>query len=110
MMIVILRTQSISDVITNSSSELFVVHNQKSKNQEIEELIDKVITAAGLVPSELYKTWVASNDMTYDFYRHIKIKRGDLVIESVTDNSIPGWVMEFIESLDYSNINRYHLG
>ena len=48
--------------------------------------------------------------MTYDFYRHIKIKRGDLVIESVTDNSIPGWVMEFIESLDYSNINRYHLG
>ena len=52
MMIVILRTQSISDVIKNSSSELFVVHNQKSKNQEIEELIDKVVTAAGLVPSE----------------------------------------------------------
>ena len=110
MMILILRTQSISDVITNSSRDLFVVHNHKSKNQEIEELIDKVVTAAGLFPSELYKTWVASNDMTYDFYRHIKIKRGDLVIESVTDNSIPGWVMEFIESLDYSNINRYHLG
>lgn len=47
-MIVKLTTQSVSDIITNSSSEVFVVRNLKSRNQELQELITSVMTAAGL--------------------------------------------------------------
>lgn len=100
--------QSASDIITNSSSEVFIARNLKSKNQEIIELIQNVAKAANLDLDEILEFEIASEDERID--SRIKCRKGDLLIWSVDDNSIPYWLMEFISSLDYDNISRYHLG
>lgn len=33
-----------------------------------------------------------------------------MLIWSADENSIPYWLMEFIEQLNYNHISRYHLG
>ena len=104
-MIVKLTTQSVSDIITNSSSEVFVVRNLKSRNQELQELITSVMTAAGLEIDDILSFEVASTDGW-----NIKYKKGDMLIWSADENSIPYWLMEFIEQLNYNHISRYHLG
>lgn len=108
-MIVKLTTQSVSDIITNSSSEVFVVRNLKSKNQELQELITSVMTAAGLEIDDILSFEVASTDGKIDGW-NIKYKKGDMLIWSADENSIPYWLMEFIERLNYNHISRYHLG
>ena len=108
MMIVKLMMQSASDIITNSSSEVFIARNLKSKNQEIIELIQNVAKAANLDLDEILEFEIASEDERID--SRIKCRKGDLLIWSADDNSILYWLMEFISSLDYDNISRYHLG
>lgn len=108
-MIVKLTTQSVSDIITNSSSEVFVVRNLKSRNQELQELITSVMTAAGLEIDDILSFEVASTDGKIDGW-NIKYKKGDMLIWSADENSIPYWLMEFIEQLNYNHISRYHLG
>lgn len=100
--------QSASDIITNSSSEVFIARNLKSKNQEIIELIQNVAKAANLDLDEILEFEIASEDERID--SRIKCRKGDLLIWSADDNSIPYWLMKFISSLDYDNISRYHLG
>lgn len=97
-----------ADIITNSSSEVFIARNLKSKNQEIIELIQNVAKAANLDLDEILEFEIASEDERID--SRIKCRKGDLLIWSADDNSIPYWLMEFISSLDYDNISRYHLG
>lgn len=108
MMIARLRMQSASDIITNSSSEVFIIRNQKSRNQEIFELITNVARAAGLKINDMLHYKVASSNGEID--DGYKYKKGDMLIWSKEDNSIPYWFMEFIEQLDCNNITRYHLG
>lgn len=108
-MIVKLTTQSVSDIITNSSSEVFVVRNLKSRNQELQELIISVMTAAGLEIDDILCFEVASANGKVDDW-NIKYKKGDMLIWSADQNSIPYWLMEFIEQLNYNHISRYHLG
>ena len=48
----------ITDIITNSSSEVFIARNLKSKNHEIIELIQNVAKAANLDLDEILERCV----------------------------------------------------
>lgn len=110
-----MNLQSFSDIITNSSSEVFIIKGQKSRNQDIMELIINLYEILGRDIDEDLDMYVASSDGVSS-YGH-KYKRGDIIIESVTYNSIPCAIMDFIENLDsvvdyvkYGSIERHHLG
>lgn len=80
-------------------------HENEIKNLETLLNDDR---AANLDLDEILEFEIASEDERID--SRIKCRKGDLLIWSADDNSIPYWLMEFISSLDYDNISRYHLG
>ena len=95
---------SISDVITNSSSEVFIIHGkpecQDELIEEIPELLDKLCEAVGLDINEIMDFEIS--DSTYDNEDwNYHVENNDLIIQSQSDNSIPSWLMDFIESLYY---------
>ena len=123
----IIPIQNISDVITNSSSELFIC--QSENPEQMVEVIKEVLTTvyenykkarsyAGRNTSSLYEESLDKmleisisnsdghdNDWDYDY------KKGDIIIEGLYDNSIPPIIMDFIyEFFPYDKIKRYHLG
>lgn len=109
--------QSISDIITNSSSEVFVIKGQKKRNQEIMNLIIKLYKLLGRKIDDDLEMSVSPRD--YKDYRDVgyKCRRGDVIIKSIQDNSIPCAIMDFIEGLpslldclNYGDIERHHLG
>ena len=108
--------QSISDIITNSSSEVFVIKGQKERNQEIMELIIGFYKLIGRNIDQDLEMFVASEKFRDKDWGY-KYKKGDIVIYSNDDNSIPYVVMVFIEELPsvldylrYGDIERCHLG
>lgn len=125
--LLIIKIQNISDVITNSSSEIFIC---KSDNAEQTiELLEEVLESVyenykkaqdhagsntygyyGETLSDILTISVAEDDYTDEWYGY-KINKGDVLIESVTDNSIPGIIMDFIELFfKWNNVKRVHLG
>ena len=107
--------QSFSDIITNSSSEVFVIST--NKHAEVAEFLSNVCDLFGVDMDEImyYNSATHSEVVGYN----LKCKKGDLVIRSTHDNSIPGIIMNIIEDLDYSpkgkelgirEVNREHLG
>ncbi len=95
---------SISDVITNSSSEVFVIHSkpefQEEINEEIPEFLKNICEVAELNIDEIMEFDVS--DETYideGWYYYVNEK--DLVIYSVSDNTIPSWLMDLIDSINY---------
>lgn len=116
-----LNIQSISDIITNSSSEVFVIKDAGKYQDEVQEFLNNVMEVLGFADDPYYGFSV--NEAESDFSNHwydYSYKKGDLVIESDTDNSIPGIVMEIIDELScipqfrdkikYRDISRHHLG
>lgn len=108
--------QSISDIITNSSSEVFIIKSQKERNQEIMELIMGFYKLIGRNIDNDLEMFVASEKF-HDKDWGYKYKKGDIVIYSNDDNSIPYAVMVFIEELPslldylhYGDVTRCHLG
>lgn len=108
--------QSISDIITNSSSEVFIIKGQKERNQEIMDLIIGLYKLIGRdidCDLEMFVATEKFHDKDWEY----KYKKGDIVIYSNDDNSIPYAVMVFIEELPsildylhYGDIERHHLG
>ena len=107
--------QSFSDIITNSSSEVFVIST--NKHAEVAEFISNVCDLFGVDMDDI----MYYNSATYNEVvgYNLKCKKGDLVIRSTYDNSIPVVIMNIIEDLDYSTkgeelgvreVNREHLG
>ena len=109
-----IKIQSFSDIITNSSSEVFVISTDK--HAEVAEFIKNVCDLFGV-------------DMEFDSATengrvgyNSKHKKGDLIIYSTGDNTIPGVIMQIIEDLDWysylpnieplniKNVTREHLG
>lgn len=95
---------SISDVITNSSSEVFVIHSkpefQEEINKEIPELLKNVCEVIDLNIDKMMEFNVS--DKTYiDEGWYYYVNKGDLLIYSTEDNSIPSWLMDLIDSLPY---------
>jgi len=143
--ILVLNYHSSIDVITNSSSELFVVdsnsietvkemlefmlkkwnelaakgvfgeyyvkNNRKyigNNNEEIPEInkFEDVFGSVCVLTKEHY-----NNTFKDDGWQYVKQSDiGKIIIESEGDNSIPGEIMEWIESaFGYNNIKRFHM-
>jgi len=97
-----MRILSISDVITNSSSEVFIIHGkpefQDELNEEIPELLEALCDSIGLdVDDMMY--FEVSNSTYIDEDWEYPVENNDLIIHSQSDNTIPSWLMEFIEYL-----------
>lgn len=96
---------SFSDVITNSSSEVFVLHPRPEIDRdrfldEITELLNTLCELTGEDPDDMYTIY--SSEISYiDEDWHYNVEVGDVVIESTDDNSIPNWLMEFIDDILY---------
>jgi hypothetical protein len=124
---IIIPIQTISDIITNSSSEIFIC---KSDNAEYTiELLEEVLSSIyenykkardhagsntysyyGETLSDILTIYIANNDEYNSDYNY-HIKKGDVIIESTYDNSIPSTIMDFIVLFfQWNNVKRVHLG
>ena len=117
--IFIIKTHSFIDVITNSSTELFVCNTDKEVEtvrlllEEKWELFKPLysteeypwteslsdILEVGVVPKK-EQWWVEDYG--------VKCKQGDIYIKGTSDNSIPYKFFDIIE--DLFNATSYHLG
>ena len=95
---------SFSDVITNSSSEVFVIHSkpefQDEINESIPQLLINLCDLTSLDIDEVMEFEVADkSEVNRDWSYHVA--SNDLLIHSRGDNSIPGWLMDFIEEIPW---------
>jgi hypothetical protein len=125
--LVVIKIQNISDVITNSSSEIFICKSNNS--EQTIELLEEVLTSVyenykkaqdhagsntygyyGESLSDILTIRTADDDYTDSWYGY-NISKGDVIIESTSDNSIPIIIMDFIELFfKWDNVKRVHLG
>lgn len=113
-----IKIQSFSDIITNSSSEVFVISTDK--HAEVAEFIKNVCDLFGVDMDEIMEFDSATENGRVGY--NLKHKKGDLIIYSTGDNTIPGVIMQIIEDLDWhsylpnigplniKNVTREHLG
>lgn len=115
--IFIVNFHSYVDLITNSSTEIFV-----GKSRCVEEVklilqpIYETLRKAGKVElpfDDAFDIRLASkedqsNYMSWKKYYDFNIQIGDLIIEGLSDNSIPFHMFEIIEAL--FEASRFHLG
>lgn len=119
----VIKIQSISDLITNSSSEVFICStesNPEITKYEIQEFINTLMYVLGYDNDEFYtgaNVIVAEGDGIIGGWDYT-YKKGDILIESKDDNSIPWNIMNILEDLEYipkfenkiTNVERHHLG
>lgn len=110
--------QSISDIITNSSSEVFVISTDK--HAEVAKFIKDICNVFGVDMDAIMEFKSATENGRVGY--NSKHKKGDLIISSTGDNTIPGIIMKIIEELDWhshlpnikpldiTNVTREHLG
>lgn len=123
----VISIQNISDVITNSSSEIFIC--QSDNPEQTLELMREVLSS---VYDNFKKARDNSGSNTYSYYGDsiddfmtlsiaysdgrdnnwgYTYKTGDILVESTDDNSIPSVIMDFIyEFFPYNKIQHHHLG
>lgn len=112
------KIQSISDIITNSSSEVFIIDSDQ--HDKIINFIKDVCDICGWNVNDLMEFETANCDGYIPSW-DISYKEGNLIITSCSDNSIPYIIMELISDLRWMNpptldgveikqVNRVHLG
>lgn len=112
------KIQSFSDIITNSSSEVFVI--ESSDHEKIKTFLANVCEVFGWDVNDLMHFESVEEDGRVGDWGP-KFTNGDLLIWSNGDNSIPGVIMEIIEYLRWdripalkditiSDVTREHLG
>ena len=119
-----IHIQSVSDLITNSSSEVFICSvnntNARALAAEIQGFIDTLMEVLGFEGDDYYsgaEVTIANSDGEIDGWGY-KYKKGDILIESRDDNSIPWSIMAVLEDLPYlpkfekriTDVERHHLG
>lgn len=113
------KIQSMSDIITNSSSEVFIVNTDN--HEKVINFIKDVCEVCGWNTEDLMCFESADIDGSVEGWTDINYKKGDLLIYSAGDNAIPYYIMEIIEELPYLNapalngadvtkVKRRHLG
>jgi hypothetical protein len=112
--------QSISDIITNSSSEVFIIDSDN--NEKIISFIQDACEHFGYDMSDIMTVDIADKDDNFVWFnKAYPYKKGNLVIESTYDNSIPGLIWDLInnlswyqppviEDIDIKDVTRIHLG
>ena len=111
-----------SDVITNSSSEVFVIKPQDGIDSEellaeIDDFIQSLCDSMGYNDSGLYSC-VAGQNYKDSYFCNYNYSSGDILIHSNDDNSIPWKLMDIITDLDcipkfenkIKKLSRTHLG
>lgn len=94
------KIQSISDIITNSSSEVFVITTDK--HAEVAKFIKDICDVFGVDMDEILEFDSATTNHR-DSYTGVKVSKGDLIVYSTGDNSIPAIIADMIESLDWAD-------
>lgn len=128
--LIVIKVQSFSDIITNSSSELFVIKNDDHRFEEsaiesiLKDLLDVCRNAAECSGSSylisdlndnlhdilhVYKANSGPDSYLKESY-NVDYSPGDIIIKSDTENSIPYIIVEFIQDWFGSACKRYHLG
>lgn len=122
-----INVQNVSDVITNSSSEIFICQSDNPEQTAL--LVEEVLTNVyenlkrardnagnntysyyGESLDDLMTIYVADRDYTDDGWGY-SYKKGDVIIESQSENSIPSIMMDFIyEFFAWDKCKRIHLG
>lgn len=119
----VIKIQSINDLITNSSSEVFICStesNPEITRDELQEFIDTLMDILGYDNDDYYigaDITVAEKDGVIGGWDYT-YKKGDILVESKNDNSIPWHIMDILEELMYipkfknkiTNVERHHLG
>lgn len=119
-----IHIQSVSDLITNSSSEVFICQVNTSDTEalksEIESLINTLMEALGYVNDDYYTgavVEIADEDGVIEGWNY-KYKKGDILIWSREENSIPWNIIDILGDLDclpkfedkVTDVERHHLG
>lgn len=119
-----IHIQSVSDLITNSSSEVFIcqvdTNDTEKLRLEIESLINTLMETLGYEGDDYYTgatVEIANEDRDVEDFGY-KYKKGDILIWSREENSIPWNIMGILEDLDYlpkfedkvTDVERHHLG
>ena len=98
-----IKILSISDVITNSSSEVFVIHAkpgcQETANDIIQELLKNICELTQEDIYDIMRFEIADESYVEQDWGY-SVEKGDLLIHSTGDNSIPGWLMDFISCIN----------
>ena len=113
-----IKIQSMSDIITNSSSEVFIIDAEN--HDTLIEFISDVCNVFGWDVNDLMTFESPAQDGEISGW-NIKYKADSLVIWSQGDNSIPSSIMTLIEELPWTNapalssinvksVDRHHLG
>jgi len=114
-----MKIHSISDVITNSSTELFVISSEVSC-VDVEKRLDELWRNFCAEYKEYERTSLEANvkiaDKSYytesaygpGWSTYLEYHVGDIMIRSSYDNSIPYDFFEWIEN--EFNCKRYHMG
>lgn len=111
-----MKIKEILDVITNSSSEVFVIKTDRKLNSDPMKMILNVCNSLGLEAGEIMTWGISKKDgLAVEGWPESKCQKGDLVIESIDDNSIPFPLQDLIEGLTWfdpsiKSIKRIHLG
>lgn len=115
---IIINIHSFIDVITNSSTELFVLDTEKSL-----EVVREILESAIDLHNKTHNTSLTfkecfeephvgnGNKALEGWERHYSsnIENG-IILMGADDNSIPYWMWEFIESTFGYSTERFHLG
>jgi len=113
-----INIHSIVDVITNSSTELFILDTKKSV-EVVKEILQAAVDLHNKANGTDYKfetifeePYFDSSDNALDGWKDYyksRIEYG-IIITGARDNSIPYWMFEFIESVFGFMTERFHLG
>ena len=93
------KIQSISDIITNSSSEVFIISTDN--HEKIINFINDVCEVCGWNTDDLMYFESANRDGSVEGWSNTDYKKGDLLVYSAGDNAIPDCIMEIIKDLPY---------
>ena len=111
--------QSISDIITNSSSEVFIIDSDN--NEKIMSFLQDICEHFGYNISEIMSMYIADEDGCVVWFDEVyRYKKGDLVIDTTYDNSIPYIIYHLLDNLSWNkppvigdiniDVTRIHLG
>lgn len=117
-----IHIQSVSDLITNSSSEVFICHvdtnDTEALKSEIESLINTLMEALGYVNDDYYAgavVEIADEDGVIEGWKY---KKGNIIIWSREENILPWNIIDILGDLDclpkfedkVTDVERHHLG
>ena len=117
-MILIINIHSFIDLITNSSTELFVLDTDKSL-EVVKDILQEAINLHNKIDGSNLKfedvfeePYIGSGYTALDDWNDVytsKIDKG-IVIRGAEDNSVPYWIDNFITEVFGYKTERFHLG